>query len=67
MSPVIGCFSASIRRGSMKGDRDVLFKREHKEEALHFGHNLITDQDCLTVSLIGCTQPAVCFVVVMAK
>ena len=31
------CFSASIRRTSMRGEKRPLFKKEAQEEALHFG------------------------------
>lgn len=40
-------YSASIRRSSMRGDKTQLFKKEHKEEALHFGLNLMQDEDLL--------------------
>ena len=44
------CFSASIRRSSMRGDRkSELAKKEHKEEALHFGLNLMHDEESLMV------------------
>ena len=29
----------------MRGDKSQLFKKEHKEEALHFGLNLMHDHD----------------------
>ncbi|XP_025114575.1 protein phosphatase 1 regulatory subunit 16A-like isoform X2 [Pomacea canaliculata] len=38
-------FSASVRRSSMRGDKSQLFKKEHKEEALHFGLVLMQDED----------------------
>ncbi|XP_076449866.1 protein phosphatase 1 regulatory subunit 16A-like [Babylonia areolata] len=39
--------NASIRRSSMRGDKSQLFKKEHKEEALHFGLNLMKDEESL--------------------
>lgn len=39
--------NASIRRSSMRGDKSQLFKKEHKEEALHFGLNLMQDEEML--------------------
>ncbi|XP_076470396.1 uncharacterized protein LOC143300534 isoform X2 [Babylonia areolata] len=39
--------SASMRRSSMRGEKSQLFKKEHKEEALHFGLNLMPEDDSL--------------------
>ncbi|KAL8616326.1 hypothetical protein ACOMHN_056269 [Nucella lapillus] len=39
--------SASMRRSSMRGDKSQLFKKEHKEEAQHFGLNLMPEDDSL--------------------
>ena len=38
-----------MRRSSMRGDKSQLFKKEQKEEALHFGLNLMRDDDLLMV------------------
>ncbi|XP_046544171.1 protein phosphatase 1 regulatory subunit 16A-like isoform X2 [Haliotis rubra] len=37
--------SASIRRSSLRGEKSVLFKKEAKEEALHFGLLPMEDND----------------------
>ncbi|XP_067651216.1 protein phosphatase 1 regulatory subunit 16A-like isoform X2 [Haliotis asinina] len=37
--------SASIRRSSLRGEKSVLFKKEAKEEALHFGLLPMDDND----------------------
>ncbi|KAK7114150.1 protein phosphatase 1 regulatory subunit 16A-like isoform X1 [Littorina saxatilis] len=39
--------STSMRRSSMRGDKSQLFKKEQKEEALHFGLNLMHDEELL--------------------
>lgn len=45
--PRVSSRNASIRRSSMRGDKTQLFKKEHKEEALHFGLNLMNDEELL--------------------
>lgn len=43
--------SASIRRSSLRGEKSVLFKKEAKEEALHFGLLPMEDNDDVVSSL----------------
>jgi hypothetical protein len=46
---MITCSSASMRRSSMRGSerRSDLVKKEHKEEALHFGIPLHDDESLM--------------------
>lgn len=46
------CFSASMRRSSLRGEKSNLFKKEAQEEALHFGLRLMQDEEELPVSCV---------------